>query len=323
METKLKASVVINAYNEEDNIRDCFNSLKAQTINDFEIIFVDDGSTDDTVEIVKDFKDELRIKSIYLTHSGHRKARRRGISESESDIVVIIDADEILEADFLEKLIEPFDLDEIGAVGGVLLSEGGGWATRAYGKIQEVLYEFRTDQRGEVDWIQGGCSAYRKSALEEVGGLTEEKVSTDKDISWRIKDAGWKILLRKDAIGYHKDPSTLWSLMKREYKNGKKEYNLLKRHKGRMGWKEISRFSTLIGLLLLSVSPLFPPILLLIILGFFLTFLAVAYLIHKHIDETYLGISLQCWIVMTAINLGWSLGYLVSFFKRGADDAGM
>ncbi len=319
----MKTSVVINAYNEEDNIGECLHSLTKQTLQDFEVVFVDDGSTDKTVEIVKGFKDDLALKIITLSHSGHRKARRTGIARSKGDIVVIIDADEVLEEEFLEKIVEPFEKEEVGAVGGVLKSKGGGWATRAYGTIQEMLYELRKDDKGEVDWIQGGCSAYRRKTLEDVGGLTEKKVSTDKDISWRIKDAGWKVLLKKDVIGYHKDPSTLMSLMKREFKNGKKEYNLLKRHKGRMGWKEISRFSTLIGLLLLSLVPIFPYILLLILLGFFLTFLAVTYLIHKHIDETYLGLSLQCWIVMTGINLGWSLGYLVSFFKRGADDAGM
>ncbi|MFO7791932.1 MAG: glycosyltransferase, partial [Candidatus Saliniplasma sp.] len=52
-----KVSVVINLYNEEENIRDCLNSLADQTYSDFELIIVDDGSTDDTMDIVKDYSD--------------------------------------------------------------------------------------------------------------------------------------------------------------------------------------------------------------------------------------------------------------------------
>lgn len=316
MEQKFTVSVVVNAYNEEKNIGDCMSSLNKQSLKNFEVIFVDDGSTDRTVEIVKRFRNKLDLKIVLLSHAGHRKARRKGISKATGDIVVIVDADEILEPGFLENIVEPFEKKEVGAVGGILKSMGERWANRAYGALQEMLYQLRKNGDGEIDWIQGGCSAYRRSLLTEVGGLSEDMVSTDKDISWRIKDAGWKIILKEEAVAYHKDPSSLRSLAKREYKNGKKEYNLLKKH-GKFGWKELSRFYTLMGLMALVIVPFFPLLLILILLGFLLTFMVTAYQINKHVKDRHLGISFTCWVVLTVINLGWSLGYIHSLLIRG------
>ncbi len=311
-----KISVVINVYNEEENIADCLDSLLNQTYDRFELVIVDDGSTDRTMEIVKKYENKLNVQKTSTPHLGIKKARIKGVNKAGGKYIVIIDADEILEPSFLKNILKPFKDKKVGAVGGILRSVGGGWVTKAYGTLQEMFYELRKDSENEVDWIQGGCSAYRREALEEVGGLAEDKVSADKDISWKMKDAGWKVVLKSDAVAYHKDPQTLRSVMKREYNIGKREYWLLKEHGGRMGWKEWSRFYPMFGLLALLFVSLFPLLIILIGLAFLCTFLAVVYLINSNIKETHFGMSFKCWLVLTAINLAWSIGFIKSFIKR-------
>jgi len=306
-----KVSVIINAYNEERDIGDCLDSLVGQGFDDFELIVVDDGSTDKTIDIVKSYSDKFDLKIHRTEHIGLQKARKKGIEISSGDILIIVDADEILEPDFLENMLRPFSDDEVGAVGGILKSFGKGWVTDAYGALSEIFYSMRTNG-DEVDWIQGGCSAFRKKGLMETGGLTTQDTSEDKDISWKLKDAGWKVVLSRDAIAHHKDPQNMGSVMNREYHIGEREFSLLKGHKGRFSWKELSRFYPLAGLILLAFVPFYLPLIFLLIAGVFLTWIGLVYLIRKNVEETTIGISVKSWVVLTMINFAWSIGFIKS-----------
>lgn len=307
-------SIVINVYNEEEEIRDCLDSLDKQTLSEFELVIVDDGSTDDTMKIVEEYEDSFDMKKLFLEHKGLKKARKRGVGESTGEIIVIVDADEILESDFLENLTEPFEDEGVGAVGGRLESEGEGWVTEAYGALNEGFYGLRAEDEG-VDWIQGGCAAFRRKALREVGGLADERVSEDKDISWKMKDEGWKVLLQESAVAHHKDPQTLRSVMNREYDIGKREYFLLKEHKNRMSWKELARFSSLIGLILLGLVPFYFPLIMLLVIGVIGLIGGVVYLIRGTTEGFSGKIYLTASVVLFLINLAWSLGFIKRIFQ--------
>lgn len=93
-------SVVIPLYNKQDLIVNTIQSVLTQTYQDFEIIVVDDGSTDDSPNQVLDFQDP-RIRLVYQNNSGVAAARNRGISESRGDFVAFIDADDLWLPDYL------------------------------------------------------------------------------------------------------------------------------------------------------------------------------------------------------------------------------
>ncbi|MFW6038562.1 MAG: glycosyltransferase [Candidatus Saliniplasma sp.] len=310
-----KVSIVINVYNEEENIRDCLDSLAKQSYTDFELIIVDDGSTDDTMDIVKHYSEIFEMKTYHTPHVGIKKARSKGIDETTGDYIIVIDADEILEDDFIEKIIEPLKADKVGAVGGVLKSEGEGWVTIGYAVLNEIFYELRAEDR-EVDWIQGGCSAYKREALEDVGGLAKEKVSADKDISWKLSKNGWKVLINKNAVAYHRDPQTVKSVMKREYNIGRRERALLSEHKDKVSWKEISRFYPYGFFLFLALSFFLSPFVYIFLAAIFLTMITVGYLISRYTDRSAAKNLLPSWIVLTLINLAWSSGLIVSLFSK-------
>lgn len=315
MEKNPLVSIILNFYNEEDNLEECLDSIKDQTYTNFEIIAVDDGSTDDSSHVVKSYSKYMDIKMYKTPHVGIKKARKGGVKKSSGEIVLVVDADEILELDFMMEIVRTFDDKEVGAVGGILKSVGEGWVTDAYGALNEIFYKLRKNEEREVDWIQGGCSAYRRKALKDVGGLASEKVSADKDISWKMSDAGWKVILNEDAVAYHKDPQTLRSVMRREYNIGKREYWLLKEHKGRKGWKEWSRFYPLVGILILILIPFFTFLAYTLIAGLVLIFIT-SFILSTKYSNSRVSIRFSIWIVLTLINLSWNMGYISSLVKR-------
>ncbi|KKG11618.1 hypothetical protein EO98_04595 [Methanosarcina sp. 2.H.T.1A.6] len=99
-----KVSVVIPLYNKEAYIKRALESVLSQTIQDFEIVVVDDGSTDKSVEIVKEFKDS-RIHLIQQINSGVSAARNRGAKEGRSGFIAFLDADDEWAPNFLEMML--------------------------------------------------------------------------------------------------------------------------------------------------------------------------------------------------------------------------
>lgn len=102
----MKISIATTAYNIDKHIHKCLSSLLAQTYKNIEIILVNDCSTDTTMDIVKQFKDE-RLKVInHEKNMGAGQARRTGIEASTGDYVITIDGDDWVSEDFIEKLVE-------------------------------------------------------------------------------------------------------------------------------------------------------------------------------------------------------------------------
>lgn len=99
----MKISIIIPVYNENKTISDCLSSLLKQSYNDFEIIVVDDGSTDQTRQIILKFSVKLLIQS----HQGPAIARNRGVGKSNGKILVFIDADMTFDQDFISDLVAP------------------------------------------------------------------------------------------------------------------------------------------------------------------------------------------------------------------------
>ena len=109
----MRVSVIIPTYNEEKVIANCLNSLLTQTLKEFEVILVDDGSTDKTLHLIKALKEkDKRIKVLSQPHSGPGPARNLGASIATGEILVFVDSDMTFAPIFLEKLIAPIENNE-------------------------------------------------------------------------------------------------------------------------------------------------------------------------------------------------------------------
>ncbi len=215
----MKISVIIPTYNEEKNISSCLESLNKQTAKDFEIIVVDDGSNDNTREIVK----SLGVKIIEQKHEGPAKARNLGAKHSAGKILVFVDADMTFESKFLQNLTKPIQENKV--MGTFSKDEyvsnwENVWA-RCW-NINENLPGKRRLPDSYPDH-QKVFRAILKSEFEKVGGFSKGGYTDDYTLSEKL---GYEAVAISDAVFYHKNPDTLTEVFEQAKWIGKRDYKL-------------------------------------------------------------------------------------------------
>jgi glycosyltransferase involved in cell wall biosynthesis len=127
-------SIIIPLYNKEANIKKTLKSVLAQNYSNFELIIVNDGSTDKSVEVINSSFNDSRIQIINQENKGASVARNRGVEASKFNYISFIDADDEWEPDYLSKIIESiklFPMAEMFCTAGILRSESGAVTYRA------------------------------------------------------------------------------------------------------------------------------------------------------------------------------------------------
>jgi len=206
-------SIIIPAYNAERTIRECLNAIQhLDWDGKVEVIVVDDASTDGTAEIARSFPE---VKVISVSHGGAARATNAGIKAASHDIVVSVDADAILEKDWLSKVIPVFENSSVAAVSGYVQ----GHSQKLIGKITGYHTELRHQRRPwYVDAIGSANTAYRREALVRVGMFNEAlNVGYDHDIAYRLHAAGYLLILSKEAKCYHYWREDLKGYLKQQY----------------------------------------------------------------------------------------------------------
>lgn len=106
MENKIKVSVIVPVYNQEKYLEQCVKSILVQTLHEAEFIFVDDGSTDSSLSMLKEYeKQDSRVKVITQENGGAGKARNTGLSVARGEYLSFLDSDDFFEPDMLEKAV--------------------------------------------------------------------------------------------------------------------------------------------------------------------------------------------------------------------------
>src|SRR2546423_652360 len=182
-------SVVIAAYNEEKLIAETLRTLFATDYKgEIDVVVVNDGSTDQTAsEIERIARNESRIRLFQQENRGKARALQRGLAAAHNGIVVFIDADTQCQGDTLQRLLEPFADERIGAVSGH--AKVGNLRT-FIARCQALEYTcgFNLDRRAYNRWncitvVPGAISAIRKDAIDEAGGLSLETRAEDTDLT--------------------------------------------------------------------------------------------------------------------------------------------
>ena len=197
---KFIVSAVIPVHNGETFIAETIESLLHQTIAFDEIIVVDDGSTDRTVDIVKKFK---KIKLIQTHHAERVKARNIGWNASKGDIVAFVDSDLVLAKDWLKEVLKGFEQGHVAAVDRRAVDKPETYIA----KMNDHFFDVRYADNYEpfTLWI------IRRDVLDALDGYNERVVGIeDADLADRVQAEGHKIYFAKNAIAYHKgEPKTL------------------------------------------------------------------------------------------------------------------
>ena len=182
-------SLVIPAYNEEEYIRDCLKSAINQKEKFLEIIVVENNCTDNTAEIVKEFKE---VTLVYESEKGVTRARQRGAKESKGDIIAFIDADNRIPEDWCKKVKEEFSSDE------ELACVSGPYFFYDASKLEKIPVHFYWNflaipsYRFTGYMALGGNFAIRKDVYMKIGGFDTsiEFYGDDTDISRRASKYG-------------------------------------------------------------------------------------------------------------------------------------
>jgi GT2 family glycosyltransferase len=195
----------------------------AQKNSNFEIIVVDGGSTDCTIDLIKKYPIKFVRES---KRSGISAARNLGISNSNGDIVIFLDDDAVVEKDWLENLVKPFEDERIAGVSGKVIP------------ITNTLFnrEFAPDYDQGSDIIETkyfvGCNmAFRKSALIEVGYFDSKiKYGHDEnELCSRLVSAGYRLVYTPYAVVHHDYIQSFSALLRKKFKLGKSRAYLEKK----------------------------------------------------------------------------------------------
>lgn len=205
----VKVSVVVIAYNIEDRIELCLNSILNQDFSDYEVIVVDDGSTDSTAERAREYP----VRLIRQSNRGSAGARNAGADISQGEILIFLDGDCIVEKNFVTRMVEPLSQAEVGMTHGYI-DVANRESLTAQLIFMRARYLFHNLKYLNFAW--GGCLAIRKNLFERLGRFGESiKFVEDDDLAYRMIDQGYKIYLAKDVKFFHHFPESLWKYLVR------------------------------------------------------------------------------------------------------------
>lgn len=212
-------SFLMPAYNNEATVVNSIKSvLNQKTDLIFEIIFVDDGSTDNTYYLAEKFlKGHENIKLIQKKNGGEASALNEGLKYCSGKFIAIVEADVEIEDKWLEKVTKEFADEKVVGVGGRLVTpENSSWIAKIAG--YEIEGKFETKER-YANHITSANAIYRAEVIKKIGSFNENLVNAvlDSDLNRRIIEEGYKLIYSNDASALHHFKPTFKGYLKRQY----------------------------------------------------------------------------------------------------------
>lgn len=217
-------SVIIPAYNESAVISATIRTLLRQSFHgNIEIVVVDDGSPDDTFDVVKrDFAEDSRLSVYRKENGGKASALNYGIERCKHDIVICLDADTHFMRKTVARLVAPMRDPAVAAVAG---NAKVGNRTNLVTRFQAV--EYVTSQNLErrafamlncITVVPGAVGAWRKADIIAAGGFSDDTLAEDQDLTLSLGRAGKKVVYAEDAIAYTEAPTTFSMLARQRFR---------------------------------------------------------------------------------------------------------
>lgn len=214
-----KVSIIVPGFNEEVTAEKTIDNLLLIDYEDFEIIFVDDGSTDNTYQKLQDkFGDNEKVTIRTKENGGKSSALNTGIRLASGEFIVCIDADTQLRHDAVQELIKYFGNEEVAAVAGNVKvgNERNSWT---YWQSIEYVTSQNFDRRAFdvlncITVIPGAIGAFRKSAILETGLFEHDTLAEDCELTMRLLKAGYRVRYNPKAIAVTEAPENLKQFIK-------------------------------------------------------------------------------------------------------------
>ena len=229
--------MIIPVYNRPDEVDELLASLTQQTLKDFEVVIVEDGSQKPCKEVCDKYANALDLHYYYKENSGPGQSRNYGVERASGDYVIVLDSDVVLPTTYLEAT--DTSLTSIIAWG------GPDAAHPSFTPVQKAI-SYSMTSFFTTGGIRGGKAkldkfyprsfnmGIRRDVYQQLGGFSKMRFGEDIDFSYRIVEAGYKPQLFPDAWVWHKRRTDFRKFFRQVYNSGIARINLEKRHPGTM-----------------------------------------------------------------------------------------
>lgn len=237
----LAVSIVVPLYNAEERIGDVLESIFNEDYPaPVEVIVVNDGSTDGSLEVLTELRQKWDFQVIDQPNQGAARASNNGFKAASHDIICSVDSDVVLARDWIKKIAEEFSDPEVGAVQGYIETpEGVPLLSRLAGYDLEKRYDGLTSKY--VTQVSTSNTAYRRAALDKAGLFDPAfKYGYDNDMSYRLQEAGYRLVFREDARCEHYWKTELKGYIKQQYHSAYGRMQLVRKYRGRVTGDSVS-----------------------------------------------------------------------------------
>jgi cellulose synthase/poly-beta-1,6-N-acetylglucosamine synthase-like glycosyltransferase/peptidoglycan/xylan/chitin deacetylase (PgdA/CDA1 family) len=227
-------SVIVPAWNEREGIVGTVRSLVAST-HEVEVVVVDDASTDGTAGVVESLK-LPGVRVVRVPKGGKSAALNTGIALSTHPILVMVDADTVVEPEAIDRLVQPFADPTVGAVAGNVKVGNRNSLVARWQHIEYVI-GFNLDRRlyerfDCIPTVPGALGAFRRLAVNAAGGVTEDTLAEDTDLTIAVHRGGWRVVYVDDARSWTEAPATVGQLWRQRYRWSYGTMQALWKHRG-------------------------------------------------------------------------------------------
>lgn len=216
-------SVIIPAYNEERVIADSVARVLASDYPGLQVIVADDGSKDATSRVVRDrFANDPRVTLLTLANGGKAAALNRALLQAEGEVIIALDADTQFEPTTIARLARWFADPRLGAVAGdARVGNRVNLVTRW--QAVEYITAQNLERRALAGFdamtvVPGAVGAWRRAALDAVGGYPEDTLAEDQDLTIAIQRAGWRVTYDPRAVAWTEAPESFKALARQRYR---------------------------------------------------------------------------------------------------------
>ena len=210
-------SIIVPAFNEAAVIENCVRSIQLTRYDRYEVVLVDDGSTDNTAQLMAELAaGDLRIKVLTQVNAGKGAALNLGIRNATGEVLMFVDADCIFTRYTVDKMLQGFEDGRTGAVCGddrpVDLNRV---QTRMLAFISHIgtgMVRRALTMIGCLPIVAGTIRAFPRKVVEETGLFRDDTVGEDLELTLRVHKAGYRVVFAPRAVVYAESPSTIAAL---------------------------------------------------------------------------------------------------------------
>ncbi len=233
----MKYSIIVPVYNRPDEVDELLQSLCEQSLKDFEVVIVEDGSQKDCKEVAGRYTDRLDVKYFMKPNSGPGQSRNYGAERAQGDYLLVLDSDVVLPTGYLQAVDDELRRQPADAFG------GPDAAHPSFTDVQKAI-SYSMTSFFTTGGIRGGKKkldkfyprsfnmGIRRDVYLQLGGFSKMRFGEDIDFSYRIVEAGYQPRLFPSAWVWHKRRTDFRKFFRQVYNSGIARINLEKRHPG-------------------------------------------------------------------------------------------